>query len=77
MRGSCLNSLLAAESYDPSRLASYLVELVQTFGTFYHDHRVVDAEEPVRSSRLALVTSFQTVVRNGLELLGIDVLEEM
>lgn len=67
----------AAESYDPSRLASYLVELVQTFGTFYHDHRVIDAEEPARSSRLALVTSFQTVVRNGLQLLGIDVLEEM
>lgn len=67
----------AAESYDPSRLANYLVELVQTFGTFYHDHRVLDAEEPTRSHRLALVSAFQSVVRNGLGLLSIDVLEEM
>ena len=67
----------AAESYDPSRLAAYLVELVQTFGTFYHDHRVLDAEEPARSNRLALVVAFQTVVRNGLGLLGIETLEEM
>lgn len=67
----------SAESYDPSRLANYLVELVQTFGTFYHDHRVLDAEEPTRSNRLALVSAFQTVVRNGLGLLSIDVLEEM
>ena len=67
----------AAESYDPSRLAVYLFELAQTFGTFYHDHRINDAEEPARSNRLALVTAFQSVVRNGLGLLGIETLEEM
>ncbi len=67
----------AAESYDPSRLASYLIELAQTFSTFYHDHPVLKAEEPVRASRLALVQAFQQVIGNGLRLLAIEVLEEM
>ena len=67
----------AAESYDPSRLASYLAELAQTFSTFYHDHRVLRAEEPTRTDRLALVSAFRTVMGNGLRLLGIEPLEEM
>ncbi len=67
----------AADSYDPSRLANYLIELAQTFNTFYHDHPVLKAEEPLRSSRLALVCSFQTVIGNGLRLLSIEPLEVM
>jgi len=67
----------AAEEYDPSRLCNYLIELAQTFNTFYHDHPVLAADEPVRSSRLALVSAFRTVVHNGLLLLGIEPLDEM
>ncbi|MCP4654319.1 MAG: arginine--tRNA ligase, partial [bacterium] len=67
----------AAEEYDPSRLCTYLIELAQTFNTFYHDLPVLAADEPVRSSRLALVSAFRTVVHNGLRLLGIEPLDEM
>lgn len=67
----------AAESYDPSRLAAYLADLAATFSTFYHDHPVLKAEEPVRSSRLTLVQAFRTVMGNGLRLLAIEPLEEM
>ncbi len=67
----------AAESYDPSRLANHLIELAQTFSSFYRDHPVLKAEEPVRSSRLALVGAYQRTVHNGLRLLGIEPLEEM
>ena len=67
----------AAECYDPSRLANHLVELAQAFSSFYRDHPVLNAEPAVRASRLALIESYRTVIRNGLQLLGIDPLEEM
>jgi len=67
----------AAESYDPMRLSSYLIELAQLVNTFYHDCPVLQSDEPVRSSRLAMLAAFRTVVGNGLRLLGITVLEEM
>ena len=61
----------AAESYDPSRLTAYLYDLAKAFNAFYHDHPVKDAEEPVRSSRLALLAGLKTVLANGLRLLAI------
>lgn len=67
----------AAESYDPSRLAAYLADLAAIFSTFYHDHPVLKADEPIRSSRLALVDAFRTTMGNGLRLLAIEPLEEM
>ena len=67
----------AAESYDPSRLAAYLSDLAQTFSSFYHDHPVLGSEEPLRSSRLALVSAFRATMGNGLRLLAIEPLEEM
>lgn len=67
----------AAETLDPSRLATYLIDLAQRFNTFWHDHPVLKAEEPLRSSRLLLVNAFRQVLGNGLRLLGIEPLEEM
>lgn len=67
----------AARSYDPSRLGVYLVELAQLFSTFYHSVPVLTAEPVLRGARLKLVSSFRTVVKNGLALMGIDTLEEM
>ncbi len=67
----------SAEEYDPMFVASYLFELAQTLNTYLHEHRVLQSEEPVRSSRLAMLTAFRTVLGNGLRLLGIEPLEEM
>ncbi len=67
----------AAEEYDPMFVASYLFELAQTLNAYVHEHRVLQSEEPVRSSRLAMLVAFKTVLGNGLRLLGIEPLEEM
>ncbi len=67
----------AAEKYEPAKLANDLVELAQAFSTFYHEQPVLQAKEDIQTTRLAIVLAFQTVIRNGLGMLGIETLEEM
>ncbi|MDY6765758.1 MAG: arginine--tRNA ligase [Candidatus Nanohaloarchaea archaeon] len=68
----------AAAQRDPATLANYLAQLCETFNTFYHSKRVLDAgsTEAVQR-RLRLVELFRDVTDQGLALLGIEPLEEM
>ena len=61
----------------PNRLCSYLYELSQKFNQFYDRCPVIQAEEPIRSSRLALADLTAHTLKLGLSLLGISVLERM
>jgi arginyl-tRNA synthetase len=61
----------------PNRLCSYLFELSQVFNRFYDQVPVLKAEEPARSSRLALCRFTADTLRLGLGLLGIPALERM
>lgn len=64
----------AALRYEPSTLVNYLFETAQAFNTFYRDHPVLQAETAtVRAGRLALCRATAQVLRNGLQLLGIEV----
>ncbi|MFQ5919357.1 MAG: arginine--tRNA ligase [Thermoplasmata archaeon] len=67
----------AAERRRPNRVALFGHELATAFNLFYRDAPVLQAEEGLRSARLALVTSFKTVLGNLLTCLGIQPLEEM
>jgi arginyl-tRNA synthetase len=64
----------------PNRLCEYLYELSKRFNAFYDRHqgvRVLDAEEPLRTSRLVLCNLTARTLKLGLSLLGIQVLERM
>lgn len=61
----------------PNRLCTYLFELSQVFNRFYDQVPVLKAEEPSRSSRLALCRLTADTLRLGLGLLGIPTLERM
>jgi arginyl-tRNA synthetase len=61
----------------PNRLCSYLFELSQAFNRFYDQVPVLKADEPARSSRLALCRLCADTLSKGLELLGIPSLERM
>jgi len=63
--------------FRPNILANYLFELANSFHTFYEACPVLKADEPVRSSRLALCDLTGRVLQCGLKLLGIDVPERM
>ena len=61
----------------PNRLCNYLFELSQVFNRFYDQVPVLKAEEPARSSRLALCRLTTDTLTLGLGLLGIPTLERM
>lgn len=61
----------------PNRLCDYLYDLSRKYNKFYEECSVLDVEEPLRSSRLALCDLTARTLRLGLSLLGIPVLERM
>ena len=63
--------------YRPNLLASYLYELAQNFHSFYEQCPVLNAEEPARSTRIALCDTTSRILRHGLNLLGISPPERM
>ena len=65
------------DDYRPNLLANYLYELASTFHGFFEACPVLKAEEPARSTRLALCELTARILRQGLELLGIGVPEKM
>ena len=61
----------------PNRICQYLFELSQKYNQFYEQCQVLDAEEPLRTSRLILCDLTARTLKLGLGLLGIQVLERM
>ncbi len=67
----------AAYSYEPSTMSRYVLDLAQAFNRFYNSCRILGEPQPVEQSRLALVAATATVLKRGLELLGIKAPEQM
>ncbi|MFZ5559697.1 MAG: arginine--tRNA ligase [Patescibacteria group bacterium] len=67
----------SAESFQINNLANYLFKLADLINSFYESLPVLKAEEGLREARLALIKAATIVLRNGLNLLGIEVLERM
>jgi len=65
----------ASEISAPNLVANYCFELAQDFNEFYHACPVLGGEK--EGFRLAVVEVFRKTIGKGLELLGIDILEEM
>lgn len=69
----------AAKEYNPAIICGWLYETAKAFNQFYHTSRVVgvDVSLALSTARLALVCSVASALRCGLELLGIEAIEEM
>jgi arginyl-tRNA synthetase len=66
-----------AEEYRPNFLCNYLFELAGKFTGFYENCPVLKAGGAVRESRLALCDLTARVLKQGLDVLGIEVVEQM
>ncbi len=66
-----------AEEYRPNFLCNYLYKLAGKFTSFYENCPVLKADEATRASRLALCDLTARVLKQGLETLGIETVEQM
>lgn len=67
----------AAEGYKPSILADYLYSLASIYSTFYQNVPFLKAPEGLRESRIRLCRVVAKVLKQGLELLGIETPERI
>ena len=65
------------ETYSPHKLCTYVYDLATDFTAFYEHCPVLKADEPLRSSRLALADLTARTLEHALGLLGIDAPEQM
>ncbi len=61
----------------PNQLCNYLYELAGLFMRFYEACPILKASKTIKSSRLALAALTAETLRVGLDLLGIETLEQM
>ena len=68
----------AGKDYSPSGIANYCYELTKDFNQFYHDYSILNADsDGEKITRLVLAKNVAKVIKNGMELLGIEVPERM
>lgn len=69
--------ITSAESYRPSVLARYLIDVARDFNRLYHNCPVLSSEAELKHGRLLLISATRQVLANGLALLGIIAPEKM
>jgi len=67
----------AMDKYEPSVLTRYVLQVAKDFNKFYNNCPINSAEENLKKARLNLVLATTIVIRNALNLLGIETVEEM
>jgi len=67
----------AADEYRPNFICNYLFELAGHFSRFFENCPVLKSEAGLRASRLALCDLTARTLKQGLDILGIETLEQM
>ena len=67
----------AAGAREPHRVAYWLQQLASEFHAWYKNHRVIQDDTRLMHARLALCATVGTVIKNGLDLLGVSAPESM
>jgi arginyl-tRNA synthetase len=67
----------SAETYEPSIICSHLIDVCSSFNRFYQKHRILTEDEISTDARMLMVKGAQTVLKNGLSILGIKAPEGM
>ena len=68
---------MAQGKNEPSIITRYIVNLAESFSTFYNQNKVITDDESLTKARLYLTYMVNITLTNGLKLLGIEVPEKM
>ncbi len=68
----------AIEKLQPSIVTRYCIEVAKAFNKFYNAHNIANSEdEGTKNARINLVKSTLQVLKNGLGLIGLEVVDKM
>lgn len=67
----------AAESFEPHKIATYLMKLAQSYHRYYTEHRILSDNNDNTNAALALCRAIVIVMKNGLKILGVSAPEVM
>ena len=62
----------AMEKLEPSFITRHITEIAKAFNKFYNSCPILTVEKELKNARLMLVFATKTVIRTGLDLLGIE-----
>lgn len=69
---------IAAETFEPHKIITYLNETAEAFHKFYHNNRVINEDEKELSlQRIELCKAAKIVLRNGFDIIGITAPDRM
>lgn len=67
----------AGDKNEPSIISRYLIDLAQSYSTFYNQHQIIGKEKSVQDARVYLTYCVSIVLKTGCGLLGIDMPNRM
>ena len=67
----------AATDLAPHAIANYLKELASDLHSYYNEYKFLIDDEPLKLARLSLIHATQQVLKNGLDLLGVEARQKM
>lgn len=68
----------AADRYEPSIIARYIISVASSFNKFYHECTILrEEDEMIKLARLSLVNVVQKIINEACSLLGMECPEEM
>jgi len=67
----------AADKNEPSILARYLIELSKAFSSFYNEYKIMSEIEQEKNARIYLTYITGLILKNGMNLLGIEMPDKM
>ncbi|HAY34434.1 MAG TPA: arginine--tRNA ligase [Ignavibacteria bacterium] len=68
----------SAKTFEPHKIITYLNSVAENFHRFYHNNRVIDAENKELSiSRIHICLAVKQILKNGFDIIGISAPERM
>ena len=68
----------AADRYEPSIIARYIISVASSFNKFYHECAILrEEDEKIKLARLSLINVVQKIINEACSLLGMECPEEM
>ena len=67
----------AMQKNEPSIISRYLIDVSETFSTFYNNNKILCDDKEAQDARLYITYMTKVILTNGLGILGIEVPEKM